>query len=388
VIRVQGEGSRIGIRSPDGRTAAAKQVTLPAAIESTAAGWLVIESAGTKSAGTFQFPPGPLELTSSAGKRGIRFGDGIAGDIAWPSGIRLVPRTDEGVGAVDLIVELPLEEYLPGVLAKELFNNWSLETHIAQAVAARSFALCEIAQAANRPFDVVAGESSQAWIGHTAHATSVEAVRRTRGAVLTYGGRVVPAYYSSCCGGQPANATDAISDIAFNDIPPLAVTAASIRDCCRSAPTFRWKMSLPTAETARRIALWARTERPAMARIDGIAQIETASRNLAGRPVTFVVTDSKGQRFEIPSERLRWAFNADVPGLPDVKTRVKSGDLGLRVSPVAVAVDGRGHGHGVGLCQYGAEALSKRGRTWRDLLSFYYPGAAVTQSYASAPSRA
>ncbi|MDZ4753046.1 MAG: SpoIID/LytB domain-containing protein, partial [Phycisphaerae bacterium] len=300
---------------------------------------------------------------------------------SWPWGLRLVARSDEAIGAVDVVCHVRMEEYLPGVVAKELYNSWSLETHLAQVVAARSYALCEMAQYEHRHFDVVAGEASQAWTGPTTHKTSLEAARRTRGMVLLWDRRVVPAYYSSTCGGRPANATDVMSASDFNAIAPLRVGRESVRECCKSAPTWRWKISLPTQETARRIALWAKTDRPAMARIDGLRSIETATTNATGRPLTFRITDTKGQLFEIPSERLRWAFNADVAGLADVRTRVKSADFVAKVSPISISLDGRGYGHGVGLCQYGAEALTKQGSTWRDILARYYPGAEVIATY-------
>jgi stage II sporulation protein D len=35
-------------------------------------------------------------------------------------------------------------------------------------------------------------------------------------------------------------------------------------------------------------------------------------------------------------------------------------------------LDGRGFGHGVGLSQWGAHEMSQRGKSYRDILSFYY----------------
>ncbi|MDZ4828935.1 MAG: SpoIID/LytB domain-containing protein [Phycisphaerae bacterium] len=384
-LTIQGDGARVYVGVVGG---AVKAVATPAEIQATIDGWVVIESVGTSRAGTYQFSSQPLELRAVPGSRGIRFANDLAGNISWPFTIRCVHRTDEGIGAVDVVCHVAMESYLPGVLAKELYPNWSADAFLAQAVAARSYALCEMAQNANRHFDVVAGESSQAWIGYTTHRASLDGVRRTVGMSIVWDGRVVPAYYSSTCGGRPANATDAISDSAFNSIRPLMVSEASARNCCAAAPSWRWKMSLPTAETSKRVALWAKTERPAIARIDGIRAIEPATLNASGRPVSFRIQDSRKQVFEIPAERLRWAFNADVPGLAAVRSRVKSADLAAQVSAVAISLEGRGYGHGVGMCQYGAEAMSKSGSTWRDILRFYYPTSEVTQSYAQSSPQA
>jgi stage II sporulation protein D len=39
--------------------------------------------------------------------------------------------------------------------------------------------------------------------------------------------------------------------------------------------------------------------------------------------------------------------------------------------------EGTGEGHGVGLCQRGAEQMGLAGRSYRDILAFYYPGAVL-----------
>jgi stage II sporulation protein D len=45
-------------------------------------------------------------------------------------------------------------------------------------------------------------------------------------------------------------------------------------------------------------------------------------------------------------------------------------------------LSGRGHGHGVGMCQYGAEAMAKKGAKMDAILTRYYPGATIVKSYA------
>ena len=41
---------------------------------------------------------------------------------------------------------------------------------------------------------------------------------------------------------------------------------------------------------------------------------------------------------------------------------------------------GRGYGHGVGLCQWGARGQAEAGRSYRQILSHYFPGAAVERT--------
>lgn len=364
-VRVGTERGKVRVEAADGSVVS---LAGPFAVtQGTDGNWTV---------GPRKLVAGPLELAPAAGAHLDLDGQ------AFPGSLRLVPVTTEGM-AFDAVVEVPLESYLPGVLAKELFNSWKPETHRAQAVAARSFAICEMHANARRHFDVVAGEASQAWIGKTVHATSVDAVRATRGTVLAWDGRVVPAYYSSCCGGRPASAKDAIRDMAFNAIPPLEATAAGRADCCEASPNFRWTMSLPRSATDARLAGYAAAEWPPIAGLGPLARVEVVDRNAAGRPRTYALVDRAGLRREIPAERLRWAFNfADAKAGPP-KGRVKSGDLGVSFSATELSLEGRGFGHGAGMCQYGAEGMARKGATWRQILGRYYPGAEPTVAYGA-----
>ena len=46
-------------------------------------------------------------------------------------------------------------------------------------------------------------------------------------------------------------------------------------------------------------------------------------------------------------------------------------------------LSGGGYGHGVGLNQYGALGQAKANRSYRDILSFYYPGTTIGKAPVS-----
>ena len=54
----------------------------------------------------------------------------------------------------------------------------------------------------------------------------------------------------------------------------------------------------------------------------------------------------------------------------------------------AFVLTGGGYGHGVGMSQYGAFAQAGAGRTYRDILAFYYRGAEIGQGAAREGARA
>ena len=213
--------------------------------------WNLVEASGTPAARPVRMAAGETIFVEPIAE-GMNWGA-----VRYPGSARVVARSDLGPAAADLVLDVPMETYLPGVLAKELLKGWSREAYRAQAVAARSYAMCEHAWwQGRRHFDVVAGQGSQAWIGLVNDRLSNDAVRDTRGEYLVFEGRVVPAYYSSCCGGAPASATDAIREGSWMDIAPLIVDGkedARRSGCCEKAPTARWKVTMSTAELARRL---------------------------------------------------------------------------------------------------------------------------------------
>lgn len=44
------------------------------------------------------------------------------------------------------------------------------------------------------------------------------------------------------------------------------------------------------------------------------------------------------------------------------------------LSKTKYIINGRGFGHGIGMSQFGANEMARQGKTYRDILSFYYPG--------------
>jgi len=304
----------------------------------------------------------------------------------WPGVMRLHARSDP-VGGIDVVVLVGLERYLPGVLAKELYRTWDLETYRAQAIAARSYAVCENAHwTRRRHFDMVAGEASQAWIGETDHSNAQRGAADTRGMLLIEDGRVVPAYYSSCCGGAAADAIDAVTRNPNQDIAALALgrePSGRRANCCNSAPTYAWTERVPADEVARRIAAWGRENgRSELAQFRGLASISVASVNEAGRTRTLFVVDGTGSRATIGAESLRAAINGayedpsrSTSGDAAKRRTLKSSNVQASIQGAVVVFEGRGHGHGVGLCQYGAEAMARGGQSWRDILARYYAGA-------------
>ncbi|MEM1212733.1 MAG: SpoIID/LytB domain-containing protein [Planctomycetota bacterium] len=322
-------------------------------------------------------------------RRLVASGNDPAGGVAvdgrgFPAKVRLYPLTRGGlaVGRLDVVNVVGLERYLPGVLERELYGSWPAATYKAQAVAARSYALWERRQAGRRHYHLESTVASQAYVGKSTRAVAVEAVAATRGVVLAWDGRVLPAFYSSTSGGRGQDALSAFPERGL-DLPPLRG-----RDHGRwgaGSGRHRWAVIERDRGTlAARIAAWGRAARHPVAGLDGLRAIRVAGRNAVGRPTRFAVVGVDGQRYELAAERLRFAVNHSAAGLPGLAREVvlPSSDTQPVVAGGVVRFEaGRGFGHGVGLAQWGAKEMADAGNDFGSILVFYYPGAALVRAY-------
>ena len=171
---------------------------------------------------------------------------------------------------LDAIASLPMERYLVGVLAGELYASWEPAAYEAQAIAARSYALHELrrSRANGRRHDIEGTVLDQAFAGLVENRTARDAVRATRGMVLLDGGNaaramgtanVLRAYYSSTCGGRGADAASiwpVTPETRFNLAEPLR---AEPRDCpCEASPRYRWERRREIGELRARLRSWGK----------------------------------------------------------------------------------------------------------------------------------
>jgi peptidoglycan hydrolase-like amidase len=128
--------------------------------------------------------------------------------VTWAArhyrGALLVYLNDRG--KLNVINELPFEDYLRGVVPRELGPALypELEALKAQAVAARTYALRNLGREfAAEGYDVCATPRCQVYGGRDAeHPLSDRAVAETAGEILVHRGAPIDALYSATCGGH------------------------------------------------------------------------------------------------------------------------------------------------------------------------------------------
>lgn len=330
--------------------------------------------------------PAPADEPGASGPAALLTLDGTA----LPGSLRLHARTGaDAAGRFDVVEHVPIELYLPGVVAKELYRHWLPETFRAQAIAARTYALHERQRRLSRGdhFDVEATTADQAYGGATAHERSHDAVRSTRGVVVTWRGGLLRTYYSSTTGGRAASARDVwpvTRGFEYNLAAPIQ--AGPRDDADAFSPLYRWTIERETRDLVRRFRAFGVDEGLDVERIRSIASIDPVARNEFGRPTRYRVTDAGGKSFELTAEEIRRACNYPGSGALRIgrvkrSDRVPSGDFTATVAGGTVTFEGRGFGHGVGMSQYGAEGMARRGMTAEQILGHYYPGARLERAY-------
>jgi len=299
---------------------------------------------------------------------------------SYRGNLRLVPAGDGPL--FDVVNDVQIDDYLKGVLARELYADWHIQAYMAQAVVARTYALYHShTEGLGRYWDVWPDERSQVYGGISAEtAKSRAAAADTAGLVLTYGpgeGKIFEAFFSSDCGGVTQSAADAFGT---PTIPPLE--AHSEADCDKLSPHANWgPITIPRAELARRVRLWAsRHGRANEADMPAIANVEVAALNPFDRPTRFRITDAAGTAHVISAEDMRMCFNTEAPPGNTLPSSFCKVEVSAERDQV-IFYDGHGLGHGVGMCQYCAQQRALEGRNYEQILMEAYPQAKFAKAY-------
>lgn len=312
-------------------------------------------------------------------------------ELSSPSEVKIDHRTKKITGHIvlhrrkdqtntfDVVAHVPIEQYLPGVLAGELFAHWHPTTFIAQAVAARSYAVYEhLARKDASHFDVEDGPSSQMFLGEVTLDVAHRAAKESEGIVLAWNGEVIPAYYCACCGGVAATASDAISGAAIHNIPPLQGQGGV--DVCTELDIHKWSAIRSSRTVRRRLNACAGTMSiPEFSSVRTIRSVKPSTTNKHGRPTSLAIYDRTNNRTEVRARDFIRAVNATISTLPKPTPTIWSSNLVAHKQGTNIQFEGTGMGHGVGLCQYGAQERAGKGESWEEILSWYYPKATISE---------
>jgi stage II sporulation protein D len=257
-------------------------------------------------------------------------------------------------GGLWVINELPLEEYLVGLVNSEISSQWPWEAMKVQAVGARTYATFQKGNRAAELYDVDSGVSDQVYEGTGKEdLRSRKAVEETEGELLLYQGHPIFAVYHSCCGGE----TESPENLWPGYFPYLKSIACNF---CLDSPHFLWDYRVDSETLRKRL-------KSAGFLGSTVLEIEVAERSQSGRVWQLVVRSEKGQ-LAISGKEFRRFLGYDL---------LRSTKFGVQKKDGVYIFSGLGWGHGVGLCQWGSKGMAEKGMDYRSILKYYYQNVEV-----------
>ncbi len=257
------------------------------------------------------------------------------------------------------IISIPLEKYVLGVLSKEVPEDWPLEAIKAQAVASRTYAMYRKAHPRDAKYDVSATTADQVFDKKHKYANSfLQALQETKGEVLTYQGQPFEAFFHSACGG----ASEKASHVWPGTYPP-SVESVHEDHFCIAAPHFNWTYTI-SEETLENIL----TDKGYTLPKDWNIGID--KRDEFGRVQTLTI-ESNAEKYR--KKKSSQVLNSNTLREMVGYAHIQSTFFDMSDDENGIVFTGKGSGHGVGLCQWGAKGQAEEGKSYREILTFYYP---------------
>lgn len=301
-----------------------------------------------------------------------------------------------------------LDNYLYGVVPREMSANWPIEALKAQAVAARNYSLLNTNKHVNSGYDLCDTQDCQVYGGYDwENIRSNTAVDETSGNVLKYDGKLVNTFYHSSSGGHTENSENVWSE----SIPYLR----GVKDeFSLGSPDAKWELVISKEELSKKLL-------DNGIDVGEILSIDILEVSEYGRVVELMISGSnkdeilkkeksrlvlgpatlKSTWFNVKSDSDVYILDGNdrVPYKTSMMNNSilssegkisinKNSNTKLLVSdgtnlqilnttPTQYVFNGKGWGHGLGMSQWGAKGMAELGYNYKEILEYYYTGAIV-----------
>lgn len=261
------------------------------------------------------------------------------------------------------VEDLPMHNYLVGVVASEMPAQFNIEALKAQALTARTYIVNHLLNKdkADLPKDAVVGDSTMYQVFKDKKQLKKiwgadydwkmkkinKAVSATAGQIITYKGKPITASFFSTSNGYTENS----GSYWQNDIPYLK-SVPSPWD--KNSPKYLNQVSMPVSTVEQDLGIQIQKES---------GTIGTILKRTEGHRVdTFKIG---GKTFTGRTIR--------------EKLQLSSTDFNMKRNGDTLIITTKGNGHGVGMSQYGAEGLAKQGKNYKQIVEYYYTGVKVSK---------
>lgn len=269
------------------------------------------------------------------------------------------------------VKEYPLEEYLAGVVGAEMPATFPEEALKAQAVAARTFVIYKTlsvtpdahsgtgAPVCTDPGHCKTWKSEEAlmnsWGGDTTASAEYmnkikKAVKETENEIITFDGKPISAVYYSMSGGKTENS----ADVWGGDVPYLKSVNSSLDE---KAPGFSSEAAF-TVDEFKKVIL---AENPSATFGDNPdLWVTDVTRSEGGGVISLKIGGA-----EFKGTKIRTLFS------------LRSHNFTVEISDGLVLFRVKGYGHGVGMSQWGSKFLAEEGKSYIEILKYYYSGVEI-----------
>lgn len=311
-------------------------------------------------------------------------------------------------GKIHIVNRLPLEQYVESVTGSEMNPSAPIEFLKAHAVISRSWAHRKIKGYGEKTpsaarfcgcgvteweesdshtgFDVCSDDHCQRYQGiHSSGGTAAsEAARQTRGLVIAdSSGETADARFSKCCGGYTELFSSCWSEhdrdyLCSKPDPWCNLTdmeesgrakflGTILKNFDRDTTDFRdWAAFVGKEELRKRLKTRYGVD------VGDITRLTPLERGASGRITRLAVEGAEGSFSIGKTLAIRRLLAADC---------LKSSWFDAYPAQYGFRLEGHGWGHGVGLCQIGAAHMAYKGKSFREILDFYYPGTRLMKLY-------
>ncbi|MFC0187018.1 stage II sporulation protein D [Fictibacillus aquaticus] len=264
--------------------------------------------------------------------------------------------------ASEKVENIPLEEYVAGVVASEMPANFEVEALKAQALTARTYIVNRLMNKGSSDA-VPAGAIVTDTVQHQVYASDgelkqhwgkdykknmekiIKAVNETSGKILTYDGKPINASFFSTSNGYTENSEE------YWDNPyPYLKSVKSPWD--EKSPKFK------------------ETTEMSVRQVERLLGVKLSSDGEIGK-VKKKTTGNKIAQYQIGKKTFSGREIRE-------KLKLRSSDFSLKRKGKVVLVSTKGYGHGVGMSQYGANGMAAEGKSYQEIVKHYYKNVVVT----------
>jgi len=194
-----------------------------------------------------------------------------------------------------------------------------------------------------------------------------KAIEATRGLILGYKGSPAVVFYSASCGGYTEEGKNVF--VSAKNTPYLVSVKDGDEPYCSITPKFEWEEKYTEQEFINRFKKNGLLNPGDYS----LKSIEVISRFESGRVNELKISFIKNSDIEIPVSIYGNQIRSIIRTTDD-KGILRSTMFDIEYNNGGVTITGRGNGHGVGLCQWGAIAMSRKGKKFDEILRHYFPG--------------